>query len=324
MVVATAARPPREPGDRYVRPYDVRVRFRDVLRRPTPKRTRAHGWTVLVASLWLLVVPTACSSAAPTAQPAHSPVRVTITDGCPRSIAHRDGVKNSGVGLASRIVPGTPRTALICRYSPLGGEQGADVVHGVLYGSLQVTASEAQRLAALIDKIPHDSGGAHSCPADMGRIDVLAFALPSRSDLDVWASSTGCWSFTNGVRLTGAPSPALEAYETLIDRLVPGITVLHAASGRADGTLMGRLLAVGGPSGPARPLPGKITIAGPVTQTVIVGTDGRFQVLLPPGKYAVTGISPLYNGGRGRCRALRPVTVTGGTTARDDVFCQEK
>jgi hypothetical protein len=56
---------------------------------------------------------------------------------------------------------------------------------------------------------------------------------------------------------------------------------------------------------------------------VAVGSDGSYSISVPPGRYSVVGTSPLYNSGRTRCFAMRPVTVSDGTDVVADVLCQE-
>jgi hypothetical protein len=91
-------------------------------------------------------------------------------------------------------------------------------------------------------------------------------------------------------------------------------------------TLTGNFLAAGGPAEASpNPLPGSVTIAGPVTQHVTVGPDGKYAATLPPGTYTVTGTSPQYNDGAATCRTdSDTVTLTAGQSAAADVLCQEK
>ena len=93
-----------------------------------------------------------------------------------------------------------------------------------------------------------------------------------------------------------------------------------------NATLTGLLLAVGGaPPGSPRLLPGSVTITGPVTQHVVVGTDGKYQAVLPVGTYTVTGTSPQFNDGATNCRiAGATVTLKPGRPVVADVMCEEK
>ena len=101
-----------------------------------------------------------------------------------------------------------------------------------------------------------------------------------------------------------------------------------AGGSPADGTLTGHLYGVGGPasvSGPPspRPWPGTVTLVGPaVHRDVTVGADGTFSVVVPAGRYTVTGHSPNYGSGTYLCQAAGEVTVTTGHTTKADVLCQ--
>jgi hypothetical protein len=101
-----------------------------------------------------------------------------------------------------------------------------------------------------------------------------------------------------------------------------------AAPSPADGTLTGHLYGVGGPatiSAPPspRPWPGTVTLAGPgLHRDVPVGADGTFSVVVPAGRYTVTGHSPNYGSGAYLCRAAGEVRITSGHTTKADVLCQ--
>ena len=209
---------------------------------------------------------------------------------------------------------------LICRYSPKGGAQEPSVQHGALYASARLDAADAQQFARLLNAIPADHGD-HSCPADLGRYDVLAFAVGHRADIDVWSSSTGCWSFTNGARLTGAPSAALMAYMQRLQTAAPGEIDVRAGADGSRGTIRGRLLASGMST---MPLPGKVTVHPGDADPILVGADGQFAVTLAAGAYTLTGRSPQYNDGRTQCRAAAQVHVVADRTVVADVYCPEK
>jgi hypothetical protein len=78
---------------------------------------------------------------------------------------------------------------------------------------------------------------------------------------------------------------------------------------------------VGGPVDVHQPVDGSVTIEGPVDRTIDVGSDGTFSIWVPPGRYSLTGHSPLYGGGEYLCRGLTPVTVHMGQTTSTDVGC---
>jgi hypothetical protein len=97
--------------------------------------------------------------------------------------------------------------------------------------------------------------------------------------------------------------------------------VLAGCSGHSGPrqTVTGLLIRVGGPVTPDHPqnrlpLPGTVVArnAAGGTFTATTGTDGRFQLSLPPGTYRLTGHSPqvIVNNRQESCVALRPAHVT--------------
>ena len=103
-----------------------------------------------------------------------------------------------------------------------------------------------------------------------------------------------------------------------------GFTTACSGQGPADGTLTGHLYGVGGPApGLPRPWPGTVTLTGPgVHLEVPVSADGAYSVRVPPGRYTVTGHSPLYESGTALCQAAGVATVTSGHSTKADVLCQ--
>ena len=79
----------------------------------------------------------------------------------------------------------------------------------------------------------------------------------------------------------------------------------------------GSLEQVGGPPGAASsPTPGTVTAtripivgARPYVCRVTVGSDGRFSMILPPGRYRITGRSPNFDNGQVDCAAPGDVVV---------------
>jgi hypothetical protein len=87
----------------------------------------------------------------------------------------------------------------------------------------------------------------------------------------------------------------------------------------------GQLRTTGGPAGaPSDRWPGTITVDGPVHTSVPTDAQGRFRLLLPPGRYRLTGHSPRYGDGRYQCRAADPLVVRAQTPTHVDVLCQLK
>ena len=103
----------------------------------------------------------------------------------------------------------------------------------------------------------------------------------------------------------------------------------------STGHLAGRLVMEGGPLGPGgqqpavRPIRGTVTFtaAGRAPVTVKVGSSGTFSVLLPPGRYHVSGRSPAIVQADGGDRTEQPcsqpasATVTAGHTATVTLAC---
>lgn len=123
----------------------------------------------------------------------------------------------------------------------------------------------------------------------------------------------------------GAQSPTandLQAAQGELNTLV----IPSGLDGQGNvGTLSGHLFAVGGPPGvKRRPLIGSVTITGDGTsKTVAVGAGGSYSISLPPGRYELSGASPLYNGGRTPCLSASPIEVSAGTAVVSNVYCQE-
>jgi hypothetical protein len=105
-----------------------------------------------------------------------------------------------------------------------------------------------------------------------------------------------------------------------------GVSFTGCSSPPDEGTLDGRLQAVGGPAGiTPRPLSGSVTFHGSDGNiaTIDLSANGRFSAHLPVGRYTVAGRSPQFEEGTGGCRAPGPVTVTNDVTSRVEIVCQE-
>jgi hypothetical protein len=97
------------------------------------------------------------------------------------------------------------------------------------------------------------------------------------------------------------------------------------------GVVSGTLVLVGpAPAGTApvmMPVVGQVAVAsiyqyGPVAYNATVGSDGTFSVPVYPGRYTVSGVSPLYLGGRQSCRVPHTVRVAAGQHVNVIVECQ--
>lgn len=111
-------------------------------------------------------------------------------------------------------------------------------------------------------------------------------------------------------------------------RLAPVViaALLAAACGSGHSTVTGTLRMTGGPSGATQPgVPGKVVFqTGSERVVVTAATDGAFSAALPPGRYEVTGSSPLYGSGQGVCRTDTPVVVASSSVAGVIVACSRR
>jgi hypothetical protein len=89
------------------------------------------------------------------------------------------------------------------------------------------------------------------------------------------------------------------------------------------GTVTGHLVMAGGPApGVTLHVPGTITASSAGgTRQASAAEDGSFTLVLPAGRYTLSGTSPRYNDGRAECLATAPVVVRQGAVTRADVAC---
>jgi hypothetical protein len=162
------------------------------------------------------------TSAAPsttgtTVDPA-SQIRVEITAGCPATVAgHPDGsstaagwiVNPDSTDLERTFVPGLPTSALTCRYTALNtttiSTDGPDLDGGVLFSSTTLDADSAATLAAILNDIePSSIVSACMFAQQSARYTAIVFAVPGRSDVDVWLKDwISCPEVGNGIRTSG-------------------------------------------------------------------------------------------------------------------------
>jgi hypothetical protein len=128
-------------------------------------------------------------------------IRMTIANGCPASDSGLQGVSNPGASdLDHVLLPASPPTAaLICSYDGLNGKPFT------LVGSERLNATQASSRASQIRSLPLGSRGlgAHSCPMDDARAAILVFSYAGRPDVDIWESTSGCRSTSNGHIVSG-------------------------------------------------------------------------------------------------------------------------
>jgi len=113
-----------------------------------------------------------------------------------------------------------------------------------------------------------------------------------------------------------------------------GQAAVTGGQAAVTGRLTGKLVMEGGPLGPGGVQPGERPISGTVTftdvrhrqVTVQVASSGRFSVKLPPGRYRVSGRSPVIgtNSGSGASEPCSPpesATMAAGHTAAVTITC---
>lgn len=150
-----------------------------------------------VASVAPLTSPT---SVAPESSVPRNPLRVTISGGCPSTVAGFDDVENPDPSLKARLLPdATPTAGLICLYGPLMGPapgRPPRVVH--------LSEADAGKLAAAMSAVrtgspcPGPQNCAIVCPNDNESFDIIVFAYDGRPDADVWYHASGCRDLENG------------------------------------------------------------------------------------------------------------------------------
>ena len=79
------------------------------------------------------------------------------------------------------------------------------------------------------------------------------------------------------------------------------------------------------------PVPGEVQVGnihqvGPPMPRAEATSDGAFSMYLDPGSYTVFGVSPMYQGGKGTCRADQvpnsTITVRVGDHISFDLLCR--
>jgi hypothetical protein len=100
------------------------------------------------------------------------------------------------------------------------------------------------------------------------------------------------------------------------------------ATAAAAATAQGRLLRVGGPAG-TRPagLPGTVRFraeGGGEIATARTAGDGSFSIAVHPGRYVVTGTSPLFGEGKYECRTEKSVEITAAGLDKIQVICNQR
>jgi hypothetical protein len=160
-------------------------------------------------------------------------IRVDIASGCPATVAGHPRSSSTGAewiwnpdptDLDHVFVPGTPTSAVVCRYSPLitpmdpskpSIESGGD-----LAAEQHLDAFDAVELASLANDI-EPSDIAYACmigTMETATYIAVAFSIPGRSDVDLWLKDwISCPELSNGVRSSGELVNGLGA--AFLDRL---------------------------------------------------------------------------------------------------------
>jgi hypothetical protein len=161
----------------------------------------------------------ATSTEAPTTTAAPgSTIRVELADGCPHSIADLPDSNSTAplwvanpdsAGLDTSFVPGIPTAAVICRYAALYIATISTDLRQMEGGDLSTaTKLDAPTAAALAssanDIVPSNITSACLFGQQSTRYTLIVFAVPGRSDVDLWLKDwIGCPELSNGVRTSG-------------------------------------------------------------------------------------------------------------------------
>jgi hypothetical protein len=143
-------------------------------------------------------------------------LRLTVSAGCPATVAGDVDVTNAGSDLTSALLPsGVPTAALLCAYGPNVGPATAGSAPQIDHWRL--AAAGAATLAAAVRGIPlsHLDDAMTSCPMDDGAVTVLAFSYAGRADVDLWWSTTGCQSLENGDISASPYGPFQDTFDAL-------------------------------------------------------------------------------------------------------------
>lgn len=126
----------------------------------------------------------------PPGKPRTPTLRVAVASGCPSSLARSKDVDNPVGERGPLLLPSVaPTAALVCAYGT-----GTSLTGQHLLGT-----SQAEPLATVINRLDLKPDiGIHSCPEDVGAVDILAFSFRGRADVDLWWHASACQSLDNG------------------------------------------------------------------------------------------------------------------------------
>jgi hypothetical protein len=165
-------------------------------------------------------------------------LRLTVAQGCPATMpfAITDVENPADPALTKALAPTGATSGLICRYatdnvmyfSP-GANTEVDTPLPMpvpnLRASLVVTSTQATSLSALVAATsiaPAIGTAPTSCPEqEPGHEAVIVLGYPTRTDVDLWYSDTGCQGIDNGSVLAfEGGNPSFWKLEDAIDGLV--------------------------------------------------------------------------------------------------------
>ncbi len=147
------------------------------------------------------------------AAPPGQHLRLTVLQGCPATMpwAVTDVQNPSDPALTKALAPTGATSGLICRYasdnvvyfSP-GANTDVDTPLPMpvpnLRASVVLTSTQATSLSAAVAATSIAAPiGSVACPSgDAGHVALLVLGYPTRTDVDVWYSDTGCQVADNG------------------------------------------------------------------------------------------------------------------------------
>ena len=136
---------------------------------------------------------TALASVASCSSKAETTARY-VGSGCPQ-VTSVLRVHNSGPRMHNSIVPDTATGAVVCAYKTRGDTF-------VLAGQSSLTGTDAERLEALLNRLPALANGTYSCTTGKTESDwIVNFSLTqSAGTVAVVVRSSGCSYATNGQR----------------------------------------------------------------------------------------------------------------------------
>lgn len=229
----------------------------------------------------------------------HPTIHLSADKPCPTSLGGARDIVNTGPGLTSHLLPGTPTKALVCLYSTRFERQWL------------LDAKQTRQLVSVIDHVrTAPPKGTFHCPADIPGNGVLVFRVPGRADIDLWWHNSGCQTLDNGI------IGAFEGGNPSFSRFINAMHGLKSVA--TTGVVLGSAVkCAGGPQAPANAgvyisilhdLPNN---HGTMVSRTLHG-PWRFKYVLPAGRYEVAVLGGEF---------WTPFRVTAGLTVKVQVFC---